>query len=63
MTTMPVRGSSRVAIAHSTSEALRMSTSSSTTVAILSGGKAAKVASSACFAQPARFCAMLMTAW
>ena len=42
-----------VAIAHSTSSGLRMSTSSSTTVTILSGN-AAKVAMIACFDQPAR---------
>jgi len=39
-----------------------MSTSSSTTVTIFSGGKAAKVARIACFDQPARFCAIATTA-
>ena len=55
MVTMPLVGSSRVAIAHSTSWALRRFTSSSTIVTILSGGKAEKAARIACFDQPWRF--------
>ena len=43
-----------MAIAHSTSIGFLMSTSSSTTVTILSGGKAENVAMIACFDQPAR---------
>ncbi len=40
-----------------------MARASSTTVTILSGGKAAKAAISACLAQPACFGAIWTTAW